>query len=286
MTQDGGRTFTGERGRNPLGDAAQHEERTERLSSAAQRAALSAEIDALRQDGYVVLRGLLTPAQVQAVREAIEAHNTQTAFGRGEFDGFRTRRVYNLIAKTRVLDALCLHPTVLALLEGFLDDQLQLSQTLGITIYPGQGAQALHRDDNYYPLPRPRMPLTVNTFWAITDFTEDNGATLLVPGSHRGNDAQPPPHATRVRAVMPAGSVVVYDGSLFHGGGENRSDAQRIGLTVLYTRAWLRQQENHFLSVPREVVRQMPPALQRLLGYWVVGNLLGWVEGRSPMRLL
>ncbi len=270
---------------NPFTKQSQAEQADRFFSTAQERAAVAPQLAQMREQGYVVLPHAITAEQAEEVAEEIRRLNEDTPWGRGAFDGYRTRRVFNMLAKTRVVDALALHPQVVALAESFLEDQIQFSQALGITIYPGQEAQALHRDDDYFPLPRPRPPMIMNALWAITDFTAETGATHIVPRTHLSTDAEPPP-GQELRAEMPTGSVVLYDGAMFHGGGANQSAAPRIGLTMLYSRAWLRQQENHFLSVPREVVREMPRRLQQLLGYWVYNNLLGLVEGRSPMRVL
>jgi len=239
----------------------------------------------LQEQGFVVIPSAIDADMASDLAREIAGFNEQTPWGRSDFDGFRTRRVYNLLAKTRALDSLCLDKRVVALVEAYLDDEIQLSQTLGITVYPGETEQALHRDDGYYRLQRPRPPLIVNAFWALTDFTSDNGATRMIPGTHRTSDAEPP-DCDPILAEMTAGSVVVYDGSLFHGGGANRSALPRTGLTILYARAWLRQQENQYLSIPRETILELSRPMQRLLGYWVAGNLLGWVEGRSPLHTL
>lgn len=270
---------------NPFTRQSQAEQADRFLSTAAERAAVAPPLQQMREEGYAVLRNAIPAERAQEIAAEIRRLNEDTPWGRGSFDGYKTRRVFNMLAKTRVLDELALHPQVVALAEGYLEDQIQFSQALGITIYPGQEAQALHRDDDYFPLPRPRPPMIMNALWSITDFTAETGATHIVPRTHLTADPEPPPGET-LRAEMPAGSVVVYDGAMFHGGGANRSAAPRIGLTMLYSRAWLRQQENHYLSVPRDVVRGMPRRLQQLLGYWVYNNLLGVVEGRSPLRVL
>lgn len=280
-----GREIVGAKAENPLAPKAIEEIPDGFFSTADERAALAPELEALRRDGYVVLPQAIDADYAGEIASEIMRLNGETAWGRSPFDGYQTRRVYNLIAKTRVLDELCLHSQVLALIEGYLEDEVQISQTLGITLYPDQPAQALHRDDGYYPMPRPRLPLIMNAFWAITDFTAENGATHILPGTHITTDAEPP-HEEPLRAEMPAGSVIVYDGSLFHGGGANQSSAPRIGLTMLYARAWLRQQENQYLAVPREIIRGMSRRQQKLMGYWVMGNILGWVEGRSPLHAI
>lgn len=275
----------GKKAVNPFSPDAQSEAATARISAPDAIEAVAPQLSLLQEQGFVLIPSAIDADMASDLAREIAVFNGQTPWGRSDFDGFRTRRVYNLLAKTRALDSLCLDRRVVALVEAYLDDEIQLSQTLGITVYPGETEQALHRDDGYYRLQRPRPPLIVNAFWALTDFTSDNGATRMIPGTHRTSDAEPP-DCDPILAEMTAGSVVVYDGSLFHGGGANRSALPRTGLTILYARAWLRQQENQYLSIPRETILELSRPMQRLLGYWVAGNLLGWVEGRSPLHTL
>ena len=165
---------------------------------------------------------------------------------------------------------------------ALLEDQIQLTIASSVNLLTGETAQAFHRDDGYYPLPRPHVPLVVNTMWAIDDFTAENGATLILLETHLTADPDPPKDVQPVSATMSAGSIVLWDGSLFHAGGSNETDAARLGLTVIYCRAWLRQQENQFVGVPPSLVKALPRQLQKLIGYWVANNLLGFVENGSP----
>jgi ectoine hydroxylase-related dioxygenase (phytanoyl-CoA dioxygenase family) len=164
----------------------------------------------------------------------------------------------------------------------------QLSAPTGIEIAPGEKPQILHRDDSIYPLPEPHPEVVLNTMWALDDFTEENGATRLVPGSHGRPIAEQPQSDddASVIAAMPAGSVMFYVGSIWHGGGANRSDKPRLGVILEYVSAWLRPQENHLLAVPREVARTLPERLQELLGYNIFPPFMGYVDGRHPRRVL
>ena len=271
---------------NPFGPSAQATEASKRFSSAADRARVSSAIEQLRMDGYAVLERRIDTATVTAVRAEIDRLNTDRDYGDTEFAGFRTKRLYNLVARTRALDPLLMHSDVLACIEGLLDDQIQLSIASTVDLEPGETEQPFHRDDGYYPIARPHMPLAVNTMWAIDAFTPGNGATRLIPGSHRTADDEAPSDARVVQAAMPPGSVLLWDAGLFHAGGANRSDGRRLGITNVYCRAWLRQQENQFLGVPVGIARSLPRPLQKLIGYWVANNLLGYVNDASPLRLL
>jgi ectoine hydroxylase-related dioxygenase (phytanoyl-CoA dioxygenase family) len=122
--------------------------------------------------------------------------------------------------------------------------------------------------------------------WALDDFTEDNGATLVVPGSHETPASARPDEALAIQATMPAGSVMLYVGSLWHGGGANHTSRFRLGVILEYVVSWLRAQESHLLVVPPEVVRTLPPRLQELLGYNIFPPFLGYVDGRHPRRTL
>jgi ectoine hydroxylase-related dioxygenase (phytanoyl-CoA dioxygenase family) len=157
---------------------------------------------------------------------------------------------------------------------------------VGIEIAPGETAQALHCDDGVYPLPRPHKEVIINTMWALDDFTEANGATRVVPGSHKWTDARPNDATPVVQAVMPAGSVMLFVGSVYHGGGANMTDKPRLGTVIEYVAGWLRQQENQVLAVPPDTVRTLEPRLQELIGYNVYPPFLGYVDGRHPRKVL
>jgi ectoine hydroxylase-related dioxygenase (phytanoyl-CoA dioxygenase family) len=162
----------------------------------------------------------------------------------------------------------------------------QFSAPTGIEIGPGEVAQALHHDDGVYPLPRPHPEVVANVMWALDDFTAHNGATRLVPGSHRWIDERPGEGTPTVTAEMPAGSAMLYVGSLWHGGGANTTGRPRLGVAIEYVAAWLRPQETQLLAVPPDVARQLPERLQELLGYNVYPPFLGYVDGRHPRRVL
>ena len=142
-------------------------------------------------------------------------------------------------------------------------------------------------DDGFYPWPRPRPPISAATVFAIDDFTEDNGATVAIPGSHLwGEERLPQPGDQRVKAVMPAGSCILFLGNLWHGGGENRSGADRLALTAQYCEPWARTQENFFLSVSKETVSAVSENIRRLLGYSIHPPFMGMVNGMHPKRTL
>ncbi len=206
--------------------------------------------------------------------------------GRNDFEGTRTQRVYGLPAKARVFDPLILHPRVLPLAQAILDEHLLLSAAHAIWIHSGETRQRLHFDDSFYPVPRPRAAVGVSTIWSIDAFTRANGATHIAPGSHRLGDEGPAEDAETVRVEMPPGSVIVVLGTLYHGGGANTDEASRLGLTFQFCPGWARPQENWFLQLPPNAMREVPQRLRRLLGYEIQPPFMGHVAGRHPDKSL
>jgi ectoine hydroxylase-related dioxygenase (phytanoyl-CoA dioxygenase family) len=240
----------------------------------------------LQRDGYVVVEGVLDGGAVEALHGELDDVLEHTPTGRNDFEGFATRRIYRLFAKTRGFDDLAIHPVLLGVLDAVLG-HYQLSAPTGIQIGPGEPAQILHRDDSIYPLSQPHGEVVLNTMWALDDFTDSNGATRFVPGSHRWAPGRQPVAGDEVtHAVMPAGSVAFYTGSIWHGGGANRTASPRLGVILEYVAAWLRPQENHVIGVPPETVASLPGRLQELLGYNIFPPFMGYVDGRHPRRFL
>jgi ectoine hydroxylase-related dioxygenase (phytanoyl-CoA dioxygenase family) len=241
---------------------------------------------AVDTDGYVVVEDLLSPERVAEIHAEFDRILDHVPEGRNFFEGFHTRRIYALFAKTRVIDDLAVHPLVLGVLDRVLGEHYLLGGPTGIRIEPGEVAQMLHRDEDQYPIPNPPRDLGFNVLWALDDFTAANGATRMVPGSQRGALAHADATTPTVPVEMRAGSAAFYLGSVWHGGGANTTDRARLGLAMLYVAGWLRTQENHALAVPPEIVRELPERLQELLGYDVHFPFLGYVDGRHPKRTL
>jgi ectoine hydroxylase-related dioxygenase (phytanoyl-CoA dioxygenase family) len=240
---------------------------------------------ALDEHGYVILERYLDAEDVAAKKADLQRVIDTLPTGRNTFEGFSTRRIYALFAKTRTFDDQAIDPLILDAVGARLGAGFQLSAPVGICIGPGEVQQPVHRDDSVYPIPRPHPDLVVNTMWALDDFTEANGATVAYPASHRWVERTPQESDVPIRAEMPAGSVMIYLGGLFHSGGANQTDRPRLGVILEFCCGWLRPQENHVLGVPKPIVSQLPPRLQELLGYNVLG-LLGNVDGRSPLKYL
>jgi ectoine hydroxylase-related dioxygenase (phytanoyl-CoA dioxygenase family) len=184
-------------------------------------------------------------------------------------------------------EAIPVHPAVLPVVEGVLDPGCLVSSLSSIAIGPEETAQPIHADDQLIPLAKPHAPTVCNSMWALTDFTEDNGATRVIPGSHL---AETSPdygrHYDSVPAEMPKGSVLIWHGSLWHGGGANHTGDRRVGIAMNYCAGWIRQQENQQLGIPRDVARRFSPRLRQLVGYGVYHGLIGHIDKRSPAELL
>ncbi len=239
----------------------------------------------IAEQGWVILRDVIDDETVRHLRGLVDATMTrdETPFGENTFLGARTKRVFNLLSHDAGFGAVPIHPTVLAVAEAVLDPELLLSSLTAVQSYPGQEPQPLHADDGSIPLARPHPPLAVVALWALSDFDDTNGATRLVPGTHQHpRRPRAGQEAETVLAEMTAGSVLLYNGSLWHGGGPNRSERERTFIVCNYCAGWLRQEENQLLGLDRDYVATLPPRLKRLVGYGVYRGLLGHVAGEDP----
>lgn len=265
------------------GDLAGTHRRTASSGQGIDPAVAEADLAAMRRDGYVILPDLLTADELDQIRDAVAP--LLNLHGRNGFEGHTTQRVYSVLNKTRACDRIADHPRVLALLDRLFLPNYLLSMLQVINILPGEQAQMLHTDDGFYPIPRPRAGLGAATIWAIDDFTADNGATDIVAGSHLWGDRRPQ-EAEREPVVMKAGSCVFFPGTLWHGGGANRTGAARLALTAQYCEPWLRPQEAFTLSMTRDTVRAVSEDIRRMLGYSIHPPFIGQVDGMHPKRLL
>ena len=189
----------------------------------------------------------------------------------------RTRRVTGLVSRSEAVREVIVHDLSRELAERHLGancERVQLHVTAAISIGPGARAQSLHREEDLFPFfPVPRPHLILASMWAVSDFTADNGGTLLVPGSHRWDgQREAAPHEV-ASAEMPAGSVLYWLGGTLHGGGANTSNSWRYGVILTYSLGWLRQEENQYLDVPPEVLATLAPELQALTGHAMHGGL-------------
>jgi ectoine hydroxylase-related dioxygenase (phytanoyl-CoA dioxygenase family) len=248
-------------------------------------------VELLARDGCCVVDRLVEPQVLSELRSELEPWLAATPVGTDGFSGRRTRRTGGLIARSRVAREVVQHPLVLAAVKGVLRDatNFQLHLTQVIAIGPGEPAQLVHRDQwafDFFPFPR-GYEVQCNTIWAMSEFTAESGATRVVPGSHLREDGLRFAESETEPAEMGAGSVLFYTGALYHGAGANRSRETRMGLNLTYVRGWLRQEENQYLAVPREIARELPDALLRLMGYARGAYALGYVDDlRDPLDAL
>ena len=247
---------------------------------------------ALRDYGCVVVERLVSDAQVDGIAAELEPYLAATAPGGDDFTGRNTRRTGCLLARSVGFRDLAAHPTVVGALDRVLGDHAtsyQLHLTQVIEIGPGEPAQIVHRDQwafDFFSFPS-GFEVECHTMWAMNDFTEENGATRVVPGSNRWDDKLRLEEVDTVPAEMPKGSVLLYLGSLYHGGGANRSASPRRGINVGYTLSWLRQEENQYLACPPEVARELPESLAKLAGYQRGAFALGYYgDLRDPIEAL
>jgi ectoine hydroxylase-related dioxygenase (phytanoyl-CoA dioxygenase family) len=252
-------------------------------------AALAAHVERVVLEGYTIVNDAIDVTLLDALQADLARieREERVAAGDNIFEGFRTVRIYNLLARGTVYESIPAHDSVLPIVEQVLDSGCLVSSLSSIAIDPGEVAQPIHADDQLIPLPRPHVPIVCNTMWAITDFTKENGATRLVPGSH-ALDCAPTfgEMPETMAAEMKRGSVLVYNGSLWHGGGANGSNARRIGIAMNYCAGWVRQQENQLLGIPLETARGFSPRLRRLCGFGLYRGLVGHIDKCSPVDLL
>jgi hypothetical protein len=246
---------------------------------------LEAVAGQIAEQGWVVVPDIIPPETVGALRGGVERTmaRADTPFGGNAFLGEHTRRVFNLLSHDPLFGSVPLQAELLGIAEKVLGRELLLSSLTAIESHPGQDQQPLHADDGSIPLARPHPPLALVALWALTDFTDDNGATRLVPQSHNETRRPDPGEDVEtVTATMGAGSVLLYNGSIWHGGGANRSEDRRMFIVCNYCPGWIRQEESQLLGLDREYVATLPDRLRRLLGYGVYRGLLGHVAGTDP----
>ncbi len=239
--------------------------------------------------GYTVVEDAFDDVFGKAVLDRLDAiiEERRITPADNSFEGSSTFRVYNLLVHGEVFERIPVGECVLPVVERVLDHECLLSSLSSIDIRPGESAQPIHADDQVIPLPKPHPPTVCNTMWALTDFTEANGATRLVPGSHL-SDADPVygQDYDSIAAEMPAGSVLVWHGSLWHGGGANSSDDRRVGIASNYCAGFIRQQENQQLGIPAQLAAGFDRRLQRLCGYGTYRGLIGHIDKQDPATLL
>jgi len=236
--------------------------------------------EALRETGAAVVERVLEDDLIE--RCAAEMRPEFDTYGRrteSDFNGYTTLRISSALRYAPSTQHVIAHPLALRMADAFLLPHCldyRIGSNTGIEILPGETDQVLHADDDIYPVRIPGMQLQINVMWSLCDFTEENGATRVVLGSHQpldydSHEAWPDP----VHGVMPRGSALFYLGNVQHGGGANRSNAPRMGLINTYSLGWLRQEVNQYIAVPPDIARQYDKRIRRLLGYAMHGSGLG-----------
>ena len=256
-------------------------------------------LEILDEDAGLIIDNFLSDQNIESIKNDLKPYLNVTRNGQDEFTGFETKRVGALMARSKTCQDLALDPLINQMAESFLGphcESYQLHFTSAIQIGPGESSQILHRDRGVWGgyIPR-KIETQFSTVWAINDFTKENGATQVVPGSHKWHKDREPLPEEIAYAEMKAGSVFIYTGSVLHGGGTNVTEQPRLGVFLHYAPSWLRQEENQYLSCPPEVAKDFSPELRSLIGYSKGGYVLGFFtdpedkEGRlesvSPEKL-
>jgi len=252
-------------------------------------AATAEHVERISRDGYTIVEDAIGADLVEALIADLARLERELEIRPADnsFEGANTLRVYNLLAHGEVWQQVPVHGSVLPVVEGVLDVGCLISSLSSVNIGPDETAQPIHADDMLIPIPKPHPPTVCNSMWALTDFTEENGATRIIPGTHLA-DCSPNygQHYDSIAAEMPRGAVLIWHGSLWHGGGANQTDQRRIGIAMNYCAGYIRQQENQQLGIPPSLVRTFSPRLQELVGYGVYSGLIGHIDKKSPMQLL
>jgi len=239
---------------------------------------------ALAKDGACIVKDVLSQDELVAIDADLNPLIDQTPMGVEEFGGLSTKRTGALIARCKSVRPIAMHPLIRGAAEAFLGpycERIQLNNTQLITLMPGQGAQPLHRDrlvwggggGGYLPMP---IEPQFNAIWAVTDFTKENGATVVIPGSHTWDFSRKGLPEETVQAEMTRGSVLLYTGTVIHGGGLNRSNSSRVAMNITYCLSWLRQEENQYISCPPEIAKTLDEDLADLIGYTMANFALGF----------
>lgn len=247
---------------------------------------------ALREDGYVIIDNLVPGSHMDLIAEQLTPYIEGTDYGADDFLGVKTRRTGSLIARSTAARELVAHPTILSVAGDYLShaSKFQLHLTQVISIGPGSPAQALHRDElawDFFPFPADYQ-VQCNTLWAMSDYTAEMGATRVVPGSHLLGPNEKFSQEDSLPAEMERGSVLLYNGKIYHGGGANTTaDKVRQALNITYAVGWVRQEENQYLSTPPEIAQTLDDDLLKLMGYQLGCFAIGYVgDVADPLSVL
>ena len=244
-------------------------------------------VASIEKNGYALIPNWLTEERV--IKLGVDLRREVNPIRELMPPDFTTVRAHNLLAKTRCVDDLVCDPRLVAIAQGVLGPHIQISVVAMFDLLPGAKAQGLHQDDGLWPIPRPHPPFVVNAVIAVDEFTKENGATQLVPKSHLWHDqiVKQPPEVTPIQVEMKPGTMLIWTGALWHGGGANNTNESRLAIDINFNLSYLAQQENQYIGVPRSEVERMPERLQRLIGYKFGLNHVGpgMVDLRDPLRM-
>ena len=255
--------------------------------------------------GYVIIEDVLSPSDCNDYRQILEQFMAVSPAGRNVFEGTSSHRLYALLAKSDRFAEMIEHPLALAFAEHFLGESCLLSACLSINLHPGETVQPWHTDDGHISVPQPHDVFGISVFWALDDTTETNGATEVLPYSHQWESPDivdrledehfeqrsalsehPEAGIDRVKATMKAGSLMIMRSDVWHRGGANQTNEDRLIVTPQYCAGWARPLETMLLAVPPETVARLPSRTQALLGYSIHTPFMGYVDGMHPSRVL
>jgi ectoine hydroxylase-related dioxygenase (phytanoyl-CoA dioxygenase family) len=252
-------------------------------------AAVAEHVERVARDGYTIVEDAIDADLVAALTDDLARLEAELDIqpSPNSFEGANTLRVYNLLAHGDVWQRVPVHESVLPIVEGVLDAGCLISSLSSVNIGPAETAQPIHADDMLIPIPKPHPPTVCNSMWALTDFTDANGATRIIPESHlRDHSPDYGQPYDSIPAAMPRGGVLIWHGSLWHGGGANETEHRRVGIAMNYCAGYIRQQENQQLGLASSMVRTFSPRLQELVGYGIYNGLIGHIDKHSPAELL
>ena len=243
----------------------------------------------LLEQGWCVIPSLVPEFTIAALDGELALDFAETPFCSGSFYGARTKRFGRLLVRSTLAANLVQHPLVLAIVRSVLGpwcDSIQLNLTQALALHPGAPPQLPHRDQDMWRGTVGETEYLVNVMWPFTNYTRQNGATLIWPFSHGRNALRPDPPTTQFAAELEPGSALLFLGSTLHGAGGNQSQEVRRGAIVSYCLGWLKPYENQWLAYPPEVARDFAPDLAALVGYQQHRPNLGNYEGQCPSILL
>lgn len=258
-------------------------------------------VQALEHDGAVVIEDFVDRCLLEGLWADLGPALDARGYCDSWYDGRQTRRVSSLFNRSGRLTPVVTHPLFLGAARAIMQQprtmwigrsrqqitpNIQISTTQVIQIHHGQGRQPLHRDDALHLRQHPGPTSRVQLMLAMSEFTAENGGTMIIPGSHHWDDERPPEVKEAISTVMAPGSGLIWLGGVYHGGGQNTTDQPRTGMTIALDLGNLRQEENQYLAVSKEQVLAYPMEVRRLLGYDRCPPGLGWYEQQDPYVVL